>query len=252
MLPSGHDLPSRPLVPVNVRATAPPLETPLLSSQNATRMRGHLSVSVTLTESPMCSIRGSTTAAVEFRAGFISRRVETASRTHIGNIHSTRTRSAACRNRCPASARGRRWPADAIAPGHEEDAANPALQQGADPDYLPQLSETGGIEGLLIFNKGQNTFQNTHTDFMRILLQACNIPKVWNYLYTRKQAAVELLTMKVEVASPDEPNAQDCPLKVVTRSCRPPVWTVWRGTTYGEGVRPRLSPSLGSACKVKG
>ena len=27
------------------------------------------------------------------------------------------------------------------------------------------LSETGGIEGLLIFNEGQNTFQNTHTDF---------------------------------------------------------------------------------------
>ena len=104
------------------------------------------------------------------------------------------------------------------------------------------LSETGGIEGLLIFNEGQNTFQNTHTDFMRILLQACNIPKVWNYLYTRKQAGVELLTMKVEVASPDEPNAQDCPLKVVTRSCLPPVWTVWRGTTYGEGVFTSAQP----------
>ena len=45
-----------------------------------------------------------------------------------------------------------------------------------------ELSETGDIEGLLIFNEGQNTFQNTHTDFMRILLQACNIPNVWNYL----------------------------------------------------------------------
>ena len=152
-------------------------------------------MSVTLTESPMCSIRGSTTAAVEFRAGFISRRVETASRTHIGNRHSTRTRSAACRNRCPASARGRRWPADAIAPGHEEDAANPALQQGADPDYLPQLSETGGIEGLLIFNEGQYTYQNAHTDFMRILLQACNIPNVWNY--TRRQVGAETLNIPV-------------------------------------------------------
>jgi hypothetical protein len=32
------------------------------------------------------------------------------------------------------------------------------------------LSETGGIEGLLIFNEGQYTYQNAHTDFMRILL----------------------------------------------------------------------------------
>ena len=49
------------------------------------------------------------------------------------------------------------------------------------------LSETGWrYRGLAhLHNEGQNTFQNTHTDFMRILLQACNIPSipnVWNYL----------------------------------------------------------------------
>ena len=46
---------------------------------------------------------------------------------------------------------------------------------------------------------------------------------------------------------PDNSNAQDCPLKVVTlvtRNCLPPVWTVWRGTTYGEGVCCRCSGLL--------
>ena len=57
------------------------------------------------------------------------------------------------------------------------------------------LSETGGIEGLLIFNEGQYTYQNAHTDFMRILLQACNIPNVWNY--TRRQVGAETLNIPV-------------------------------------------------------
>ena len=59
-------------------------------------------------------------------------------------------------------------------------------------DQIPasHRSETGGIEGLLIFNEGQNTYSNQHTDFMRILLQACNLPNVWNY--TRKGSAQEL------------------------------------------------------------
>ena len=59
-------------------------------------------------------------------------------------------------------------------------------------DRIPasHRSETGGIEGLLIFNEGQNTYSNQHTDFMRILLLACNFPNVWNY--TRKGSSQEL------------------------------------------------------------
>ena len=100
-----------------------------------------------------------------------------------------------------------------------------------------ELSETGGIEGLLIFTTRARTPSRTPT---RTSCGSCSrratFPPFPMCGTTFKQAGVELLTMKVEVASPDEPNAQDCPLKVVTRSCLPPVWTVWRGTTYGEGV----------------
>ena len=48
---------------------------------------------------------------------------------------------------------------------------------------------------MLIFNEGQYTYQNAHTDFMRILLQACNIPNVWNY--TRRQVGAETLNIPV-------------------------------------------------------
>ena len=117
-----------------------------------------------------------------------SSRSETASRTHIKQTHEIggmheqmsrkREREAALMQSLPGSNRKLRIQ-------HYSKAQIPT-------NYL---SETGGIEGLLIFNEGQNTYQNPHTDFMRILLQACNIPNVWNY--TRKQVGAETLNIPV-------------------------------------------------------
>ena len=41
--------------------------------------------------------------------------------------------------------------------------------------------ETGGLNGMIIFNENGSTFSQGHTTFVRLLLAACNFPNIYNY-----------------------------------------------------------------------
>ena len=41
--------------------------------------------------------------------------------------------------------------------------------------------ETGGLNGMIIFNEYGSTFSQVHTTFMRLMLSMCNFPNIYNY-----------------------------------------------------------------------
>jgi len=41
--------------------------------------------------------------------------------------------------------------------------------------------ETGGLNGMIIFNDNGSTFSQDHTTFMRLIMAMCNFPNIYNY-----------------------------------------------------------------------
>ena len=60
--------------------------------------------------------------------------------------------------------------------------------------------ETGGLNGMIIFNANGSTFTQDHTTFMRLMLNMCNFPNIYNY--SNKNEYPQVPTWQSGVALP--------------------------------------------------